>query len=149
MRDKGITISSSFLFVSGVKNLLDDEIWWMIKLSELLYLMGDKIIWITVQVAVKVNMHHKHDIGLKCSKYIQVHHETNYFWKFVFKSIPAINVSTLCSALWPPMIISLLSHAHLSAPSAQLPERACREIERAEHMKAKSWAQEAKELSKE
>ena len=28
---------------------------------------------------LKVNVHHKHDIGLKCSKYIPVHHETNYF----------------------------------------------------------------------
>ena len=45
------------------------------------------------------------------------------------------------------MISFLLSHAQLSALSAQLPERADQGIERAEHGKAKNRAQEAKELS--
>ena len=58
---------------------------------------------------------------------------------------------TLCSALCPPMISSLLSHAQLSALSAQLPELEGVDqiIERAEHGKAKSLAQGAKELSEE
>ena len=37
-----------------------------------------------VNISIKVNMHHEHDIGLKCFKYIPVHHETNYFQKIVF-----------------------------------------------------------------
>jgi hypothetical protein len=39
------------------------------------------------------------------------------------KSIPAKNVSILCSAPWLPMISSLISNAQLSVFPAQLPAR--------------------------
>ena len=53
-------------------------------------------------------------------------------------------MSTLCSALWLPVVSFLLSLAQLSALSAQLLERADHGLQRAEHWKANSWAQEAK-----
>ena len=33
----------------------------------------------------KVNIHHKHNVGLKCFYYLPVHHKMFYFWKFVTK----------------------------------------------------------------
>jgi uncharacterized membrane protein len=77
-------------------------------------------------------------MGLKCFYNIPVHHKIFYFKQISVESIPAINVSILCTALLFPVISSLLSHAQLSLFPAQLLSGAVQGIERAEHGKAKS-----------
>ena len=61
---------------------------------------------------IKVIVHHKYDIGLKCPSNIPVHQYKIHFSKFMPESIPAKNVYSLLS--------SLASCAQLFVLSAQL-----------------------------
>jgi hypothetical protein len=66
-----------------------------------------------VDTDIKANIHHKHDMGLKCSNYIPDHHEIFYILKIC--TIKYSGQKCVYS-----LLSSLLSHAQLSALSAQL-----------------------------